>query len=236
MSTPPCIANAVADALGVDDIRLPLTPSKVMGLIGIDDPEPSRPELREAPAPKNPAMSGGGKALTAQGSVDLPATPEAVFAVLLDPNALAKVIPGCHALETEGSNQYRADVTVGVGMIKARFEAKIGLSEIDAPHRLRLAGAGISSLGSARGSGLVELTPIANGTRLSYDYEAQVSGKVAAVGARMLEGAAKVVLRQLFESLGRQAAGEPLAASAHSSGEGGGSWLSRLLARFRRQR
>ncbi len=50
MSTPPCIANAVADALGVDDIRLPLTPSKVMGLIGIDDPEPSRPELREAPA------------------------------------------------------------------------------------------------------------------------------------------------------------------------------------------
>ncbi|MFL9894516.1 xanthine dehydrogenase family protein molybdopterin-binding subunit [Paraburkholderia sp. RL17-381-BIF-C] len=226
MSTPPCIANAVADALGVDDIRLPLTPSKVMALIGIDDPEPSRPELREARAAK-PATPGGGKALTAQGSVDLPASPAAIFAVLLDPNALAKVIPGCHALEAEGTNQYRADVTVGVGMIKARFEAKIGLSEIDAPHRLRLAGAGMSSLGSARGSGLVELTPSENGTRLSYDYEAQVSGKVAAVGGRMLEGAAKVVLRQLFESLGRQAAGKPV----HT----GGSWLSRLLARFRRQ-
>ena len=79
--------------------------------------------------------------------------------MLLDPHALAKVIPGCHALEAEGTNQYRADVTVGVGMIKARFEAKIGLSEIDAPRRLRLAGAGMSSLGSARGSGLVELTP-----------------------------------------------------------------------------
>jgi len=226
MSTPPCIANAVADALGVDDIRLPLTPSKVMALIGIDDPAPSRPELREAAAAK-PALPGGGKALTAQGSVDLPASPEAIFAVLLDPNALAKVIPGCHALEAEGTNQYRADVTVGVGMIKARFEAKIGLSEIDAPHRLRLAGAGMSSLGSARGSGLVELTPIETGTRLSYDYEAQVSGKVAAVGGRMLEGAAKVVLRQLFESLGRQAAGKPV--------QTGGSWLSRLFARFRRQ-
>ncbi|MFM0225403.1 xanthine dehydrogenase family protein molybdopterin-binding subunit [Paraburkholderia dipogonis] len=225
MSTPPCIANAVADALGVDDIRLPLTPSKVMALIGIDDPAPSRPELRDATAAK-PATPSGGKALTAQGSVDLPASPEAIFAVLLDPDALAKVIPGCHALEAEGTNQYRADVTVGVGMIKARFEAKIGLSEIDAPHRLRLAGAGMSSLGSARGSGLVELTPIENGTRLSYDYEAQVSGKVAAVGGRMLEGAAKVVLRQLFESLGRQAAGKPVHA--------GGSWLSRLFARFRR--
>jgi 2-furoyl-CoA dehydrogenase large subunit len=101
---------------------------------------------------------------------------------------------------------------------------------------LRLAGAGISSLGTARGSGLVELTPIATGTRLSYDYEAQVSGKVAAVGARMLEGAAKVVLRQLFESLGRQAAGKPPGNSAQGSSEGGGSWLSRLLARFRRQK
>jgi len=225
MSTPPCIANAVADALGVDDIRLPLTPPKVMALIGIDDPEPSRPELREAPAAK-PATPGG-KALTARGTVDLPATPEAVFAVLLDPKALAKVIPGCHALDETAPNQYRADVTVGVGMIKARFEARIGLSEIDAPHRLRLAGAGISPLGSARGNGLVELTPQGTGTRLAYDYEAQVSGKVAAVGGRMLEGAAKVVLKQLFESLGRQAAGKPV--------EERTSWIARLLGRFRRQ-
>jgi 2-furoyl-CoA dehydrogenase large subunit len=111
-------------------------------------------------------------------------------------------------------------------MIKARFEAQIGLSDLDPPHRLKLAGAGISPLGSARGNGLIELTAIAQGTRLSYDYEAQVSGKVAAVGGRMLEGAAKVVLRQLFESLGRQASGNPLKA--------GGSWLSRLLAIFRR--
>ncbi|BCZ82319.1 carbon monoxide dehydrogenase [Paraburkholderia terrae] len=229
MSTPVCIANAVADALGIDDIRLPLTPSKVMALIGIDDPEPSRPEYREAPTSK-PATPGGGRALTAQGSVDLPATPEAIFAVLLDPAALAKVIPGCHALEATGPNQYRADVTIGVGMIKARFEARIGLSEIDAPHRLRLAGAGMSPLGSARGNGLVELTPTANGTRLTYDYEAQVSGKVAAVGGRMLEGAAKVVLRQLFEALGRQAAGQPLA----TDGSPLARLFRRLFARFRR--
>ncbi|WP_027209994.1 xanthine dehydrogenase family protein molybdopterin-binding subunit [Burkholderia sp. WSM2232] len=224
MSTPPCIANAVADALGVDNIRLPLTPPRVMALIGIDDPEPSRPELREAPS-ATPATPGG-KALTARGTVDLPATPEAVFGVLLDPKALAKVIPGCHALDETAPNQYRADVTVGVGMIKARFEARIGLSEIDAPHRLRLAGAGISPLGSARGNGLVELAPQGTGTRLTYDYEAQVSGKVAAVGGRMLEGAAKVVLKQLFESLGRQAAGQSVDAPR--------SWIARLLDRFRR--
>jgi 2-furoyl-CoA dehydrogenase large subunit len=229
MSTPPCIANAVADALGVEDIRLPLTPAKVMHLIGIDDPPPSRPELLEAAAAAAPNKAlAGGKALTARGTVDLDAKPEAIFAVLMDPQALAKVIPGCHALEATGPNQYRADVTVGVGMIKARFEARIGLSDIDAPHRLRLAGAGSSPLGTARGEGLVELTPTDRGTRLSYDYEAQVSGKVAAVGGRMLEGAAKVVLRQLFESLGRQASGKPV-----DQGRAQGSWLSRFLAFFR---
>jgi 2-furoyl-CoA dehydrogenase large subunit len=200
-----------------------------MALIGIDDPEPSRPEFREAQPAKKAA--GGGKALTAQGKVEIEATPEAIFAVLMDPVALARVVPGCHALETMAPNQYRADVTVGVGMIKARFEAKIGLSDIEAPRRLRLSGAGISSLGTASGAGLVELTPTATGTSLSYDYEAQVSGKVAAVGARMLEGAAKVVLGQLFESLGRQATGRPVNGKAN----GGGTWIKRLLARFRRQ-
>ncbi|WP_176057370.1 molybdopterin cofactor-binding domain-containing protein [Paraburkholderia sp. BCC1876] len=224
MSTPPCVANAVADALGVQDIRLPLTPAKVMEMIGIDEPEPSRPEYRGATPKKKQA--GAGKALTAQGSVEIEATPEAVFAVLMDPAALAKVVPGCNALETIGENQYRADVTVGVGMIKARFEAKIGLSDIEAPKRLRLAGAGLSSLGSAQGEGLVELTPTAKGTLLSYDYEAQVSGKVAAVGGRMLEGAAKVVLSQLFESLGRQASGMPI--------KGSNSWFKKIAGWFRR--
>ncbi|WP_255519822.1 molybdopterin cofactor-binding domain-containing protein [Cupriavidus sp. IK-TO18] len=224
MSTPPCIANAVADALGIPDIRLPLTPARVMALLGIDDPPPSRPELLEAARASQPAAGGrGGKALTARGTVDLAASPEAIFAVLLDPEALARVVPGCHALERTAENQYRADVTVGVGMIKARYAAEISLSDLDPPHRLRLAGAGISSLGSASGNGVVELVPHGSGTRLTYDYEAEVSGKVAAVGGRMLEGAAKVVLRQLFESLGRQAAGEPAQAPG---------WLARLLARL----
>jgi 2-furoyl-CoA dehydrogenase large subunit len=159
--------------------------------------------------------------LMARGTVDLAATPEAVFAVLLDPAALAKVVPGCHALEQVGDNHYRADITVGVGLIKARYEAEIVLSELAPPHRLRLAGAGLSSLGSARGNGVVELVPHGTGTRLTYDYEAEVSGKVAAVGGRMLEGAAKVILRQLFESLGRQASGQP----AKTEG-----WFARLLA------
>jgi len=72
---------------------------------------------------------------------------------------------------------------------------------------------------------MVTLEPQGGGTLLRYDYQAEVSGKVAAVGGRMLEGAAKIVLRQLFEQLGRQAGGKGVTATP-------GSWWKRLLSRL----
>jgi 2-furoyl-CoA dehydrogenase large subunit len=203
MSTPVCIANAIADALGKEvapeGIVLPLTPSKILGLMGIADPLPRN---RNAVPRK-----ASGRSLVMSGAVELPASPEALYRVLLDPAALAKVIPGCHALAPSAENRYRADVTLGVGLVKARYAAEIELSELEPPRSLRLAGRGVGSLGSAEGSGRVTLEPSATGTKLSYDYRVSVSGKVAAVGSRMLEGAANVVLAQLFRELGRQAAG-----------------------------
>lgn len=229
MSTPACVGNAVADALSVlgdfSDLRPPFTPAKLLTLIGMDDPAPSAAvaEALKAEASAPAKKSGGGKALMASGTTKIDAPPEAVFAVMLDPQALAKVIPGCHGLEEIGEHHYRADVTVGVAMVKARYEAQIRLTELDPPHSLRLAGTGTSSLGGASGDGKVTLEPTeSGGTLLSYDYQAEVSGKVAAVGGRMLEGAAKMVLGQLFEQLGRQAGG---------SGKGAGmSWWRKLLA------
>ena len=254
MSTPACIGNAVADALGVKDIALPLTPSKVMDLIGDHEPPPSpsakvapaapdyAPLAADSPAGANAADSAatkpakGGKSLAARGEVKLDASPEAVFRVLLDPVALAKVIPGCNALEPVGEHRYRADVTVGVGMIKARYAAEVALSELDPPRSLRLAGTGLSSVGSASGSGLVTLEAAGSGTLLRYDYAAQVSGKVAAVGSRMLEGAAKIVLNQLFEQLGREAGGPAAPEGAASAPARKPSLWQRLLALFGGQR
>ena len=207
MSTPVCIANAVADALGIKDVELPLTPSKVLTQIGFPDPPPSQTPTASAVPRGGESAGKRGKGLQASGTVDLTATPEALFGVLLDPISLARVIPGCRALEPLGDNRYRADVTVGVGLVKARYSAEIALSEIDAPRSLVLAGSGLSSMGSARGNGRVRLEPVGAGTRLSYDYTAEVSGKVAAVGGRMLEGASRIVLQQLFAQLDRQAGG-----------------------------
>jgi 2-furoyl-CoA dehydrogenase large subunit len=245
MSTPVVVANALADALrplrDVSDIRLPLTPSRVLALL--DEPELAAPanlglpEPIAAPSAGHGKAAAGAKALQARGSVDIQATPEQVFAVLLDPQALARVIPGCHALVPDGEHRYRADVTVGVGLVKARYQARLAMSAIDAPNTLVLEGEGQSALGTAAGRGSVRLEPTATGTRLHYDYGAEVGGKVAAVGSRMLEGAARIVLAQLFESLGRQAAGQAtthgdLVGGEHPATPAPSSWWQRLLRRL----
>jgi len=230
MSTPVCIANAVADALGVADVRLPLTPSRVHALLAGPDPEPESDPARvqtpvvqaPSPAPGGGRASAGGDSLHMAGTVQLAAAPEEVYAVLMDPDALASVIPGCHALERVDEQTYRAEVTIGIGVVKARYQAQVTLSDLDPPHGLSLGGQGMSALGSAQGSGRVRLEPQDGGTRLSYDYDVAVSGKVAAVGSRMLEGAAKIILRQLFERLGRKASGETVVARV--------SWWRRVLA------
>jgi 2-furoyl-CoA dehydrogenase large subunit len=231
MSTPVCIANAFADALRplkeVRDIRLPLTPSRVLAWLDTPDPTPTaqQPEQMHAPGDAAPPSTDlqalpGGLALNARGEVQIAASPEAVFAVLLDPQALARVIPGCHALQATDEHVWQADVTVGVGLVKARYAAQISLRDIDAPRALRLAGQGVSSLGQGAGDGWVRLERTASGgTLLRYDYRATVGGKVAMVGSRMLEAAARLIVAQLFEGLGRQAAareraGAPDAAAA----------------------
>jgi len=225
MSTPVCIANAFSDALrplcDVEDVRLPLTPARVLEHLQTPDPESTNPLARKAA--QAPAAAGEGLSLSAQGTVEIAATPERVFAVLLDPVALAKVIPGCHELKTDGEGRYRADVTVGIGLIKARYEALIKLSDIQPPHSLRLAGSGSSSLGTGAGDGLVRMEATPTGTLLHYDYRAQVGGKVAMVGSRMLESAARVIVAQLFESMGRQASG---------AGDANVAWWRRLLIRL----
>jgi len=237
---------AVAEHSGIAGITLPLTPSRVLALIGAI--EPARPAPRSAESEKTVAdqaaspLSGSNAvsavvpSLQATGFVDIAATPAEVFAVLLDPVALALVIPGCDQLIPDGPNRFRAQVTIRIALIKARYEAEIELSDIVAPTSLRLSGRGQSALGTAQGDGCVRLEAImpsgaqaaepagTTHTRLHYDYRAQVGGKVAAVGPRMLEGAARLVLGELFAALGRQAQrGQSLAHRGPNERAGEGS-------------
>lgn len=200
MSTPVCIANAVADALGVKDVKLPLTPARVKALMG-ETEKPPRVAAKTPPARAAAAATPGGKALTGSGAQTVPASPEVIWRALLDPKVLARVIPGCHALDQTGPNEYRAEVSLGVGIVKGRFTARVALTDLDPPRAATLSGGLEGSLGSTIGSGRVRLVPQGAVTQIDYDYVVEISGKAAAVGGRMLDGATKVLIGQFFQRL-----------------------------------
>ena len=194
MSTPVCLANAVADALDMEDIVLPMTPSRLSALIGGEEKPPSKPvETLAGPKPEGD--------ITGHGARDVPVERGELWQAILNPEILAAVIPGCRELESVGDNAYRAEVTMGVGPVRGHFQVSIALSELDEPNALTLSGTATGPLGASKGSGRVRFEPTAEGTRISYEYGVNVSGKVAAVGGRMIGGAAKVLIDQFFRRL-----------------------------------
>jgi 2-furoyl-CoA dehydrogenase large subunit len=202
MSTPVCVANAVADALGLAEVNLPLTPAKLAAHI---HPPESAPPARVVGAGK----PKGGRALYGNGEADIAAAPERIWQMLLDATTLAAIIPGAHDVQKASDTEFRADVTLGVGPVKGRYRAIIRLSEFDPPRAVTLNGEVAGLLGSGRGKGHIKLRAAGeNRTALTYDYEAEIGGKVASVGGRLLDSAAGFVIRQFFEALSRQLGAE----------------------------
>jgi 2-furoyl-CoA dehydrogenase large subunit len=221
MSTPACIANAVADALSRQDITLPITPSKVLGMIAGAERPPSKP----MPKPLRADARPGERALTGEGEADVAAPREAVWAMLLEAETLAAIIPGAHGVEKLSPEHFTATVTLGVGPVKDRYEADVRLSDIDRLNSVTLTGKVTGKLGSGGGKGLIRLSDLPEGgTRLNYTYVATVGGKVASVGGRLLDGAARVIIGQFFQSLARHAGGGAAARPP---------LLSRLMGLFR---
>jgi 2-furoyl-CoA dehydrogenase large subunit len=133
---------------------------------------------------------------------------------------LPAIIPGSHGVERLSNTHFRAEVTLGVGPVSGRYKADITLSDLVPPQSVTLTGVVTGALGDGRGSGRITLNPTYDGgTRLAYDYDAAIGGKVAAIGGRLLDGAAKVVIRQFFAALARHS-------GTHKRG-----WWARLLRR-----
>jgi 2-furoyl-CoA dehydrogenase large subunit len=223
MLAPVVLANAVADALGRDDIVLPLTLQRVWALAnGVDVTR------KPAALPRSDAKAGdakGGAALPpgmllGEDEVVLSAPVAEVRRRLTDPVELADVIPGCQDLRQEGPDRYLAQVVIGVAGIRGTYDAVIELRDKIEPSSLRLVGNATGALGFGSGSGLVTLTPVeGNKTRLSYRYSADVGGKVASVGQRMLGSVTKFLIRQFFQAFEHRSTGK------HSTWR---HWLARL--------
>ncbi|MYG53516.1 MAG: carbon monoxide dehydrogenase subunit G, partial [Rhodospirillaceae bacterium] len=202
-TTPVCIANAVADALGAEDIELPLKPAKVLEWVQAEEPPPSA-----AVAPEGAAGEPAGPTVEGSGEMQVPAPPEQVWSMLLDPERMARIVPGCERLEAAGENGFAGAVVLGAGPVRGRFEARIDLTDLEKPHRARLAGTADGPLGSSRGEGAFELIAQDGGTLVRYRYSVELTGKVAAVGGRMVRGAARQLIDRFLRALVREAGGE----------------------------
>ncbi len=129
----------------------------------------------------------------------IPASRETVWRALNDPSVLKVAIPGCQDLEKLGDDAFRATAAVKVGPITARFTGKVSLLDLDPPNGYRIEGEGQGgAAGFAKGGATVRLEEANGGTRLVYDVSAQVGGKLAQLGGRMVDVTAKQMSDAFF--------------------------------------
>jgi carbon monoxide dehydrogenase subunit G len=135
------------------------------------------------------------------GSAVLHADPERVWSVITDPAVLARTIPGCESLEKTGNDEYRMNVSVGVGAIRGTYAGEVRLSDQDRPKSYVMHASGAGAPGRVRATVNITLSPSAEGTELTYSADALVGGPVAGVGQRMMTGVAKRMAGQFFTAI-----------------------------------
>nr|HIL76484.1 carbon monoxide dehydrogenase [Rhodospirillales bacterium] len=126
------------------------------------------------------------------GEYRIPAARQDVWEALNDPEVLKQCIDGCQELSKDSDTQFSAKVTAKVGPVKAKFSGKVTLSDLDPPNGYKISGEGQGGVaGFAKGGATVKLTEDGADTVLSYSANAEVGGKLASVGSRLIEGVAK---------------------------------------------
>ena len=143
-------------------------------------------------------------AMTMSGEVQLPATRDEVWAKLNDPEVLKSCVPGCEQLDMISPTEFQAIASVKVGPVKARWKGKVRLSDIDPPNGYKISGEGEGGVaGFAKGNAAVGLTDKDGGTLLSYNVEAQIGGKLAQLGQRLINSAAKKTADDFFANFAK---------------------------------
>ena len=150
------------------------------------------------------------------GEYRIPATREKVWEALNDPEILKQCIDGCQELNKDSDTEFSAKVTAKVGPVKAKFAGKVVLSELDPPNGYTISGEGQGGVaGFAKGGADVKLADDGGETVLSYEAKAEVGGKLASVGSRLVEGVAKKQADDFFGKFSEIVGGdaEPAAAA-----------------------
>jgi carbon monoxide dehydrogenase subunit G len=131
-------------------------------------------------------------AMMMTGEVQLPASRESVWAKLNDAATLKACIPGCEELTKLSDSEMTAVATTKIGPVKARFKGKVHLTDLNPPHGYRISGEGDGGIaGFSKGGAVISLAEMDAGTLLTYNVEAQIGGKLAQLGQRLVNGVAK---------------------------------------------
>jgi carbon monoxide dehydrogenase subunit G len=137
----------------------------------------------------------------------IPASVQSVWNALNDPQVLKQCIPGCESITRTGDNAFSARVVAKVGPVKAGFNGSVQLKDLNPPHSYRIEGKGEGGLaGFASGGANVRLEAVPEGTKLLYDVDAQIGGKLAMLGARLIDSTAQSMAGQFFDKLAKLAA------------------------------
>jgi carbon monoxide dehydrogenase subunit G len=137
----------------------------------------------------------------------IPAPQRAVWDALNDPQMLKACVPGCESIERSGDNEYQVLMVARVGPVSAKFKGRLALSDIQPPNSYSISFEGQGgAAGFAKGGAQVRLTPDGDGTRLGYDVKASVGGKLAQIGSRLVDAAAKKVADDFFKNFNQKVA------------------------------
>ena len=168
-----------------------------------------------------------------QGTRQLAVTQQQAWDALNDPEVLKLCIPGCDKVEASGENQYTIGMALKIGPVSAKFGGKIALADIVAPQSYTIVFEGQGGVaGFGKGSAKVNLVPNAEGCELQYGVQAQVGGKVAQLGQRLIDGAAKSLSEDFFKRFDaemRKRHGAAEEAPAEEEQKAG--WLAKLTGK-----
>ena len=131
----------------------------------------------------------------------IPASQADTWAALNDPVILKACVPGCESIERLADNEYQMLMVARIGPVSAKFKGKLNLSDLKPPHSYAIAFEGQGgAAGFGKGSAQVQLAPDGEGTKLSYQVKANVGGKLAQIGSRLVDAAARKISQDFFNA------------------------------------
>lgn len=141
-----------------------------------------------------------------EGTYMIAAPRETVWQHLLNPESLAKCLPGCEKLEPQPDGSFRAEMKVGIAAVKGSYHGRVEILDPVPPERFRMKVEGKGTGGFLKAEGTLTLLGTGSETLVGYSGEAQVGGLIASVGQRLVLGAARQIVQNFFQAFSKQVA------------------------------